>query len=97
MNAMPQPNDANGEPLVKVADLGDLAPKGLKVVKIADKSPYINNCFNKNAPSQTSASNSFNPSDSESSSAKANNRIVLKKVNKSSAMSTGQSTIKEVS
>lgn len=78
--------------------VGGKVRKGLKVVKMPDKSPYINNCFNKNAPNQISSSS--NPTDSAASSAKANTRksasgstsaeisesslIVLKKVNKSS-------------
>lgn len=36
--------------------LGSKLRKGLKVVNQADKSPYINNCFDKNAVNQISAS-----------------------------------------
>jgi len=76
------------------AGLGNKLRKGLKVVNQTGKSPYLNNCFDKNAVNQTSASS--NPSDSAASSAKANRKgaasaeisesslIVLKKANKSS-------------
>ena len=37
MNAMPQPHEGSSESLVKVADLADLAPKGLKIVKVGRK------------------------------------------------------------
>jgi len=37
MSAMPQPSDGPGESLVKVAEVGDLEPKGLKVVKVGRK------------------------------------------------------------
>ncbi len=37
MNAMPQPAGEGGESLVKVADLGDLAAEGAKVVKVGRK------------------------------------------------------------
>lgn len=74
--------------------LGSKLRKGLKVVNQADKSPYINNCFDKNAVNQISASS--NQTDSAASSAKANRKgaasaeisdsslIVLKKATKSS-------------
>lgn len=74
--------------------VGGKLRKGLKVVKPSDKSPYINNCFDKNAVNQISSTNA---TDSAASSAKANRKgassaeisesslIVLKKANKSSA------------
>ena len=75
--------------------VGGKLRKGLKVVNKADKSPYINNCFDKNAVNQISSSS--NPTESAASSAKANTRksgsqsaevsesslIVLKKATKS--------------
>lgn len=74
--------------------MGSKLRKGLKVVNQTDKSPYINNCFDKSAVNQTSASS--NNSESASSSVKANRKgaasaeisesslIVLKKATKAS-------------
>lgn len=52
--------------------IGSKLRKGLKVVNQMDKSPYINNCFDKSAVNQTSASS--NNSESASSSVKANRK-----------------------
>jgi hypothetical protein len=76
--------------------VGGKLRKGIKVINQPDKSPYINNCFDKNAVNQISSSSNPTP-DSAASSAKANRKgaasaeisesslIVLKKANKSSA------------